>query len=515
MRKPLRPVLLLLLASLVRLAAQSPDIDHPFPAAVAPGQTTEVTFFGEHLDGALKLWTSFPARTELVRTNTTDAGRSTWRLTLPPDVPHGIGATRLVTSHGVSHWELMMIDGLRTVASVDGNRTQGTAQELKLPVAVEGRCEEGRLTYFKFAARKGQRIIVEAVATRLGSALDPVVRLLNSGGRELVYSDDAEGLGSDARLTREIPVDGTCFIELRDAQYQGGPQHRYRLRVGELSPAPLPFVSRAAFDTSKREDDTTVTVETEPNDTPGHATKFSLPATLRGRFAQVDDRDWFEFVAHKDQRIIFQGRLRTLGSSGDLYFSLHKTNGTRVAEAKVSGADDGSLTHTFAESGTYRLLAEELNHRGGPECRYEINVQPAGPDFALTVETDKVEAPAGVEFEIRVKPVRRDYDGPITLRLSGAAGSWAITNHVIAAKSTNAVSLKATAPDKLKLGDLVHFTVQGSGTNGEARIATQAGAVSGRRRAAPAPVRLARELDGVMALGIKSGATSPATGAAK
>ena len=515
MLKPIRLALTLLVAATTQLAAQSPDVHHAFPAAVAPGQTTEVTFFGEHLDGAVRLWTSFPARTELVRSNATDAGKSIWRLTLPADVPRCIGAIRLLTSNGVSHSELMMIDDLPTIASVDGNRTLGTAQELKIPVAVEGRCEDARLTCFKFAARKGQRITVEAVAARLGSALDPVVRLLNSGGRELAYCDDAEGLGGDALLTREIPVDGICFIELRDAQYQGGPQHRYRLRVGEFPPAPLPFVSRTAFDLAPSEDNASATAEAELNDTPERATKIPLPTSIHGRFTPAGDRDWFEFVAKKDQRLIFQGRLRSLGSPGDLYFSLHKTNGTRIAEAKVSGADDGSLAHTFAESGPYRLLVEELNHRGGPEYRYEIGVQPAGPDFALTVETDKVEAPAGGEFEIRVKPVRRDYEGSITLHLSGAAGSWAITNHVIEAKSTNTVSLKATAPNQLKIGDLVHFSVQGVGTNGEARTATQAGGVSGGRRAAPASFRLPRELDGVIALGVKSGATSSAADTAK
>src|SRR5437764_1481079 len=43
-------------------SAQSPSISYVFPSAVAPGKTTTLTFFGEHLNGTTELWTTFPSR---------------------------------------------------------------------------------------------------------------------------------------------------------------------------------------------------------------------------------------------------------------------------------------------------------------------------------------------------------------------------------------------------------------------------------------------------------------------
>ena len=95
--------------------------------------------------------------------------------------------------------------------------------------------------FFKFAANKGQRITVDVVAARLGSPLDPVVRLLDAKGRELVYCDDEPGAGPDSRFVFKAPAAGDNVIELRDANYQGGASYRYRLRVGSLPLASVAF----------------------------------------------------------------------------------------------------------------------------------------------------------------------------------------------------------------------------------------------------------------------------------
>src|SRR5207249_172983 len=114
------------------------------------------------------------------------------------------------------------------------NKTMTNAQQLKLPVAVDGASDELSFDYYKFTAKKGQRISFEIVAQRLGSRLDPVLRLLDAKGRELEYCDDDPGAGADSRFAHRFAAGGKYFLEIRDVNYQGGPQYFYRLRVGNL-----------------------------------------------------------------------------------------------------------------------------------------------------------------------------------------------------------------------------------------------------------------------------------------
>jgi len=209
--------------------AQSPNLTHIIPAAAAPGKSTEVTFFGKNLGGATELWTSFPCEAVLARPNgenEKETGKVTFRLTPAPETQVGIGAVRLATTNGISSLHLFMIDDLPGIAAVGTNKTIAAAQELRPPIAVDGATEPLSFDYFKFAASKGQRVTVDVVAARLGSALDPVVRLLDAKGRELVYCDDEPGAGPDSRFVFKAPAAGDYVIELRDANYQGGASYR-------------------------------------------------------------------------------------------------------------------------------------------------------------------------------------------------------------------------------------------------------------------------------------------------
>ena len=216
---------------------------------MSPGKTTTVTFSGENLNGAEELWTSFPAKVARVssdKTNDPGSGKVTFQLSIPKNVPIGIGAAQLATTNGASDLHLFMIDDLPNVTKSGTNKTIASAQELKLPVAVDGNCEETSFDYYAFRAKKGQRVAVEVVANRLGSPLDPVVRLLDAAGKELIYCDDDAAIGSDARFSFTAPSAGRYLIELRDIGYQGGPKYHYRLRVGNfpLASAPFPLGAR-------------------------------------------------------------------------------------------------------------------------------------------------------------------------------------------------------------------------------------------------------------------------------
>lgn len=534
--------------------AKSPTLNRISPSAVAPDSTTTVTFFGERLEGAVELWTSFPAKITPKPADIAGdpgAGKLALQISVPGDTKVGIGAVQLATTNGISDVHLFMIDDLPTVAGSATNKTPATAQELKPPVAVEGNCDETSLDYYVFQAKKGQRLSVEVVANRLGSLLDPVVRLLDASGRELVYCDDDPAVGSDARFSFIAPATARYIVELRDIGYQGGSKYCYRLRVGNfpLAGATFPlgaqrgartkvaFIGRAVeglrpVEVRVPEHASRVSLnarfrrgqgcgfgalvagqlpevmEVEPNDTPETATKLSVPSVANGRFARMKDRDWYEFPATGGQRLIFSGRTRSLGSPCDLFMRLFDSHGRQIADADISGANEGTLTNKFSETGTYRLLVEELNHQGGLDLPYRIEVQPFHPGFALSVETNRVEATGNGSFEIKVDAARSEYEGPITLSLAGLGDDFVLENNVIAEKK-NETTLKVNVPARVQPGQRFHFTIAGKARVDGSDFEATAGTMQALKKLFPLLRYPPSEQDGLIALGIKASPPKP------
>ena len=536
--------------------AQSPIVNYTIPSAAISGKTTTVTFFGNNLASATELWTSFPAKAIRLTaggTNEVAQDKADFQVTLPKDTPVGIGAVRLATTNGISSLQFFMIDDLPTVTDNSSNKTIATAQELKCPTAVDGACDELAFDYYKFRATRGQRISVEVVANRLASPLDPVVRLLDAKAKELVYCDDDPALGPDARFTYTIPTSGSYFIEIRDLAYQGGSKYRYRLRVGDFPLANFTFpfgaspgakakvtfggpavegvrpkVARVPVEPSAKRVHLEVKrtgnkgsafvslvnsplpelIEAEPNDRPEVATKVSVPVAINGRFARPRDRDFFEFDVQKDQRLLFSGKTRSLNSPCDLFMRLYKADGTLAGEANIAGANEGTLTNTFKDAGTYRLMIEELNRAGGPEMAYRVEIEPLRPGFALSVENDKVEPATGGTFEIKVTAARRDFNGPITLAFAGLGDDFTLENNVIPEKK-NETTVKVKLPSRFEPGQMMNFSIVGKAKIGDTEQTTTASTMPALRNLFPLLRYPPAEFDDLIGLGVRSPASKP------
>ena len=76
------------------------------------------------------------------------------------------------------------------------NTSWQTAQELRYPLTVNGRLtldSSGKASsdFYRFTAKKGQKLILETAASRLGSPLDSVIEVLDSTGRLCLASQRA------------------------------------------------------------------------------------------------------------------------------------------------------------------------------------------------------------------------------------------------------------------------------------------------------------------------------------
>ncbi len=282
-------------------------------------------------------------------------------------------------------------------------------------------------------------------------------------------------------------------MEVRDVNYGGGSSFFYRLRVGG---SPL---ANSTFFVSKGGATREVT-EREPNDTAAKATKIFLTNSISGRFDKAGDRDWYEFAAHKSERLEFRAATRSLGSPCDAVLQIHSMNGKRLARSNPSAADEGVVTYSFTSNGIYRLGVEEATGAFGSNMSYRIMAKPAA-GFALTLDTDRVNVAPGKSFDLKVTVTRGDHKGAVTLGLNELPETFTFTNNVIAEGKTN-VTMKVTAPETAAPGTWQTFSVFGAAKRDGKELHVRAGTAAALRRQLPLLLHPPPELDGVIALGV-------------
>lgn len=474
-------------------AQAAPTIGSTAPYAVAPGGATNLKVRGGNLAGATQLWSNFTADSPLapdIADNGKNAAETTFRVTVPSITPVGIYGVRVATPGGTSPLRLIMVDDLPSVAATGQNVKFEAAQELALPIAVDGSIPSLGMHFFKFKADAGQQISIEVVARRLGSALDPIVRLLNSKGRELAYSDDVAGLRSDSQFAYMFKDAGEYVIELRDIQYRGG-DYPYRLRIGDfpLISAPFPLsVQRgqaakitlagpnaadvAPVDVTAPADPTVswITVsgkrpngkssgfallkvsdrpealEVEPNNELAQATRVELTQGINGRIEKIGDVDHFIFAAKKGQALTFRAITQRPGAPTAAYLRLLNKTGGQIAAKEDFGADDATFNATIPEDGDYILAVEDLHRRGGPGFVYRVEAEVTQPGFNLNVSANTINIGATSTASVYVNANRLNYAGPIQLSIEGLPEGVSVVPTVLGPGAvTTVLTIRSTA----------------------------------------------------------------------
>lgn len=497
--------------------AQEPVVNSTSPGAVNPGTTINLQVNGGNLAIAKKLWTSFPGESSLaegIEKNGENPAQATFKVNVPADTPCGIHAMRIVTDKGVSPLRFLIVDDLPGIASVGSNTTLATAQVISVPTAVDGAVPNLGWQFFKFPVQAGQRLSIEVLARRIGSGLDPMVRLLDARGRELAFNDDTPGLNGDASLVYTFKDAGEYVLEMRDIKYGGG---AYRLRVGDFPIATVSYplavqrgttanVTLAGYGVDgltpvsvtvpadqsaawrnvsvKRPGGasgfSTVEVanspqflEQEPNNQSDQANRVELGHDINGRLDQPGDVDRFIFAAKKDQAFSFIGITRQQGSPSDLNFKILNKDGGQVAAAEDTGTSEGTLAFKAPADGDFVLVVEDLNHRGGLEHAYRIEVTAKPPQFSLVTSLDTFNIPAGGTVMATVTATRTGYAGPIELSATNLPPGVTASKSVIGAGRNDAV-MTLQAPADFAAGDLFGIHIVGTARIGDADVAVPA-----------------------------------------
>ena len=145
------------------------------------------------------------------------------------DAPLGPRRGRLWTAEGAASGLTFVVGDLPEIVEqeIDGDPVPVA---VKLPVTINGRIfPRENVDDWSFALRKGQTVVCDVNAARLGSPLDSRLQLFDPHGRVVAENDDH--FGTDSFLTFTALEDGVHRVRIGDANFKGGQAYVYRLTL--------------------------------------------------------------------------------------------------------------------------------------------------------------------------------------------------------------------------------------------------------------------------------------------
>lgn len=352
------------------------------------------------------------------------------------DAAFGVRPWRVWNSQGATSAVLKFMVG--DLPEVIEQETDGEALpvQVQLPVTINGRVfPREDIDIWSFSAKKGETILADVWAARLGTPLDARLEVLSPRGTMLAEATAAE---EDPLLRFTAPEDGIYQIKIHDVAFGGLQSYVYRLTLStlphvdcayplggrrgksvrlELSGQGLPekpvevtlpddgltgpswyrhrleIAGRATDSFLLELDDLPEVVETEPNDAADKISSMTLPAVLNGRIGKAGDVDCWSANLKKGEAIDLDLRASRLGSPLDAVLVVVDSTGKELSRADdiSAGQTDAQLRFTAPADGDYVLrVADRFASRGGPDFAYRLRVTPPpADDFKLTLVGDQ------------------------------------------------------------------------------------------------------------------------------
>jgi hypothetical protein len=192
-----------------------------YPPGLQSSKSTEMTVTGSELDGPGQLLFSHPGLTAI----SVPGREGVFTVHAGPEIPAGIYEARFAGRFGVSNPRRFEVSRFAEWILAPTNTLPERALLLPLDTIVNGRTENRMVHWFKFNARKGERIFVEVETSEIDSRLVPDLAVLDQYHQEL---------GTARRsgfLDFQAPSDGSYLLKLHDQLFRGGDEFVYRIRL--------------------------------------------------------------------------------------------------------------------------------------------------------------------------------------------------------------------------------------------------------------------------------------------
>jgi len=155
-----------------------------------------------------------------------------FKVAITADVPPGTYEVRAVGRFGISGARLFAVQrGLTEVAEKEPNDDADKAQIVPMNCAVNATSDNNGDDFYRFTAKKGERVTIDCFAYRLDSQMTPMLSLATSSGKDLMQSKPYHHR-TDPFLDFVAPADGDYVVRVHDMTFRGGLP--YRLVISTL-----------------------------------------------------------------------------------------------------------------------------------------------------------------------------------------------------------------------------------------------------------------------------------------
>ena len=233
----------------------SPSSTHIFPAGGRRGTTvrvrigtectpreTDFLVYGQGLTAGKQLNKRLPRSlgepnprrkpTEVPITYPREWGQ---QITIASDAPLGQALWRISCAQGGTGTRPFLVGDLPEHIETESNSVPSRAEQLTLPVTLNGQIYGERdIDFFRLKLKKGQVLVCDVLAGRIGSRLDPMIQLLDADGR--VLNAQEIRIGRDPVIALEAPHDGDYLLRVANITFHGNAACVYRIT---LSTRPL------------------------------------------------------------------------------------------------------------------------------------------------------------------------------------------------------------------------------------------------------------------------------------
>lgn len=470
------------------LYAQKLSMGYLYPAGGQVGTTVEIEAGGLNINRATKVLFNHPgikgevtpivesqkAKRRRRRLNDQSspqlADRVKIKIDIAAGVPCGLYDLRLQGPKGVSNMLPFEVSSYPNFLENKQSRREKPNEVYSLPTVLCGYVSPGGIDYFRFEGKKGQtivasvkgRLLVPYIADAVPGWFQPVIKIVDSRGREIAYSDDYHHYVDPVIITT-LPKDGKYTLMIHDAIYRGRQDFNYRIQLGEI-----PFVTGrypAYGVVGKRvkqqlegvnlgADKVTTKVKKEgyhqlsftnktgtSNTVPFyalpkgirlvHSPKSGTELTLTTAFADSLTADAkvkrYHIYAERREEIIVELVGRRNGSRIDALIRLLDQFGKVVAEVDdtedpmqglMTFHADPILKYTAKQAGDYYLEVEDLHRGYGKGYYYLLRRHRQLPSFTAFVSPANITIPSGGTSMFRVD-VSGKYKRPANLLIKG------------------------------------------------------------------------------------------------
>jgi hypothetical protein len=334
----------------------------------------------------------------------------------------------------------VLASALPETIEAEPNDVPQNATGISVPGAAEGRISSSSdVDLYRFAAKAGQRIVLETAAAQRGSPIDTRIEVLYPDGRP-VQRLQLRAVRDSALTFRSIDASANGgrlvnFEEMELNQYLYMNGEVVRLYIAPRGPdSEYNFYSVGGS-----------TLPGDANGIIGKRRSYFDTSPI----AHALDEPCYVVEPHAPGE--------KLPANGLPVFPLYYANDDDAV--RQLGADS-RLIFTAPADGEYLVRVSDTRSFGGPRFIYRLVARPAAPDFKVSLlglANATIPRGAGLGFTARVERID-GFDGPVKVEIAGLpAGLTATSPLVIEAGHTDARGTLYAAPDAPE-GELIEAT---------------------------------------------------------